>query len=344
MKKITDYYKLLGVEKNASNEDIEEAYNTCRNKILEGKSITELSPREIKAINLLAEAKETLRDRQTRRQYDFKLTLQKDSETKENDNGERKIDENLSDYIKRLYRDIKIEESKKSFTRRHKMISKKYKEACKKDNSSTDAIGFKLGSGTVHVFHEMFYQLHKLSYFNKETKPKFIIRNRKTIIGVLGATMLIASFASSNEESKDYEKNNFDNSLATEKQRNFIQRLIRVYKIKFGDTISQIAIDLDVDEKNIVNPHSINPDIIIAGENLRIHYYIDSEDLEYYTKTVTVGDKTLNETTIDTLCTLNEESIEKIGEEYAVLSDTLIVPNFITQEELKVLKENSINK
>jgi len=105
-----------------------------------------------------------------------------------------------------------------------------------------------------------------------------------------------------------------------------------------------------VDEKNIVNPHSINPDIIIAGENLRIHYYIDSEDLEYYTKTVTVGDKTLNEiaieneTTIDTLCTLNEESIEKIGEEYAVLSDTLIVPNFITQEELKVLKENSINK
>ena len=77
------------------------------------------------------------------------------------------------------------------------------------------------------------------------------------------------------------------------------------------------------------------------GENVQ-------NDLEYYTYTEKFLEKTSLEefaqiynTDVETLQILNPETIFIEAGNYYVISDTLVVPKFITQEELQVKKEST---
>lgn len=79
---------------------------------------------------------------------------------------------------------------------------------------------------------------------------------------------------------------------------------------------------------------------------MNIPYSISRDNLEYYTKTKEYDGSNLaefaieNETDIKTLVTLNKESIIQANNNYYATSSSLIVPNFITTEELKKAKKN----
>ena len=116
--------------------------------------------------------------------------------------------------------------------------------------------------------------------------------------------------------------------------------LNRNYTILKGDTLSRLASNANSSISELKQINGYETDDIYYGRKMQIPYTIDTEDLEFYTESVKVNDYTLEElakiyeTDIETLYKLNPEAIMKIGDNtYYVLSDSLIVPKFITKQE-----------
>lgn len=122
--------------------------------------------------------------------------------------------------------------------------------------------------------------------------------------------------------------------------------LTRKYTIKYMDTIDGISSKTGIPKSTIVYDNNIeNPNLIDINKQLILNYSVSEEDLKYYTQTISVEGKSIYEiigeynTTIKTLCDINKEAIEYNGNgNYTILSNTILVPNFITQSELKEAK------
>lgn len=152
----------------------------------------------------------------------------------------------------------------------------------------------------------------------------------------------------------DTEQEKTDNETKNINKKNDVQTkilLTRKYVIKPGDYLSKIAVDagISIDKLQTIN-NIKSADIINVGDTIIIPYNIESENKEFYTKKVVLYDRDLSkiateyETDFDTLYRLNEEAIEKVTDNtYAVLSDTIEVPNFITTTELNSMKEKTKN-
>lgn len=117
--------------------------------------------------------------------------------------------------------------------------------------------------------------------------------------------------------------------------------LTRKYTIRFNDTIDGLAASTGIPKEDIIyDNHIDNPNLIQMDHHLVLNYSIDPEDIKYYTQSVKVEGRSLSQiageydTTVNTLMTLNESAIE----DGMIISDTILVPNFITQKELKEAK------
>ena len=82
-----DYYKILGVKKNATDEEIRARWIKLTKQYHPDRGEPDASDEKIKKIN---EAYQVLKDESTRFDYDFKRGLEK-SDTKKRDEGEGKF-------------------------------------------------------------------------------------------------------------------------------------------------------------------------------------------------------------------------------------------------------------
>lgn len=122
----------------------------------------------------------------------------------------------------------------------------------------------------------------------------------------------------------------------------------RIHKAKWGETLWEYSHNSNTSQDTISKINSLNNGKVYYGETMIIPYQISTDDLVYYTQSVSYNSNISleefalqYETDADGLKALNPEAITYIGGEYAAISDTLVVPNFITKTELSYAKEET---
>ena len=118
--------------------------------------------------------------------------------------------------------------------------------------------------------------------------------------------------------------------------------LYRIHKVVPGDTLSIYSKESNTTIEELKRVNQTERNTVVLGTNYIIPYFVEKEDLKFYTK-VAQYDPTMTleefakeyETNVSTIKNLNNEAIEK---DYLVSTDTLVVPNFITKEEFDILK------
>lgn len=253
--------------------------------------------------------------------------------------------------IRQAWKDVREEERKRPFIKRHKTLDGIiYDSWYKEDGTLIDDIIFDIIRGPIHIANEMFFQLSKLKYITEDTVPKFIIRNRKLLALIL-CIVIASSVSSENESEKEATAANTQAAYASgtidikqdyyETDHEYVAkeyRANRIYTVKPNDTLTSLAIDSNSSINEIKSINSLDSDTIKYGQTLIVPYYIAETDLQYATNSVdyTQG-MTLEEfakenaTDTDTIICLNEEAIE----DGQVISDTLLVPNFVSKKEIK---------
>ena len=124
--------------------------------------------------------------------------------------------------------------------------------------------------------------------------------------------------------------------------------LDRYYIIPRGDNLSAISSRTGIPISRLRSDNGMDQkdSLIFANDVMYLCYSIDPEDIEYYTQSVDVSGKTASQlareydTREKTLYTINNGNIVKNEDgTYTITSDTILVPNFITQKELSEAKE-----
>ena len=433
MNEFIDYYKLLGIAPSATDSEIKRVYREIARYLHPdahpGKTFSDEEARTMREqFTLVTDAYHTLKDDDTRREYDRKYKAhyaqiareeerkrqmeeeqrrQEEQQWREvynrqqattthrtstrgqhervrNDNRGRQYSrqseqhayyqgqttqagytneprrtprkkESFFQSVKRQYKEVRQDEKKFSFRKRHANIEAAYYDSFAEGvDSIPKEILYYTGKGTVHIFLETLYQLSRLTYINKDQFTKFVIRNRRlaataAIIGVMVSSGLVGN---GNEKDIVREAEDFTTTIETTVEEpsteDFIEvpvyepRMIlqRNYTIQSGDNLSTLAYNANSSVEDLKQINGYDSNMIYAGRRMSIPYTISTEDLEYYTQNVRVNDYTLQElarsyeTDVETLCRLNPEAIIKSGSNYIILSDSIVVPNFITKSEL----------
>ena len=346
-KELKDYYKVLGVKKTATKQEICKAYYILINRCT-----------DIARMTCINEAYQVLRDDNKRFIYD----LECDSRKEEKEYQEylkrrakrKKQETSFIGKVKKSYKEVREDEKQYPFYKRHEKITEQFNDEFDELNDTVPKkIVFHTLKGTAHVFGETIHQIKKLAYITEDTVPKFVIRNRKLIGTALLCTILATNIGTGKSE-KQEPVNNQEIAIEseTETENEFAEyvtdvTLDRKYELRGGDTLSKISIDSGASIPTIMRLNGIeSQDRIYMGDTIIIPYYVSGDDIEYYTDITEVNYKSLNaiaeeyNTTTSTLYKLNKEAItiENDGT-YKILSNTLIVPKFITKAELNQMKE-----
>ena len=112
-------------------------------------------------------------------------------------------------------------------------------------------------------------------------------------------------------------------------------------------TLSKLSADSNTSIDHIKKVNNLRSDDIQVNDKLKIPYYIDKDEVKYYTESIEIDPSTVSFTDIAkeyntderTLYALNIEAFDFNGEEYIIISDTILVPTFPTYEEVKELKK-----
>lgn len=262
---------------------------------------------------------------------------------------------------KTAWDEVRAEERKDPFVKRHTIYDKELfkDEELYEERTTPEEIIFQMKRGTLHVASEAWYQLKKLGQYTTDTIPKFVIRNRKTITCViLAGTIAFSAMGASTSSkprvesqqttiSEDYASNeDITLSDASKEQEEIV--VYRKYKIEYGDSISQLAVDANCDQSEILSKNHISDkNSIYAGTDIIIPYHIDKDDLKYATTSVSYEHPTSlsdfaaeHSTTAESITKLNPEAVDN----GFIVSDTVLVPNFASQAEIKVQKEMAAAK
>lgn len=260
--------------------------------------------------------------------------------------------------VKNSYREVRADEKKMSFSKRHNRITKSLN---KKENDGGIIIVFR--NGIAHVGLEFIYQISKLGRINQDTVTKYIIRNRKTIAAVIIAGTIFSASTKDKEEIKTPDIDNTPSyttitpeehqtakpasetkTVLPEVEDNYV--LMRYYKVKSGDILSNISSESNTTIEALKKANNMTSTTIYENQVLKVPYYVKDYELQYFTESYPVGDKTLQEiadereTDISTLLSLNNEAIEKLENgTYMIFSYEIKVPKFITPAELREIKE-----
>lgn len=243
----------------------------------------------------------------------------------------------FSEKVKSTYKEVRKEEKARSFTKRHKIFQNNA-ENYYDPNSKHLTLKY----GKVHVLGEFFYHVGKLKVRRKDTATKYVIRNRVLAIVLTGGIVAGTGYAIK----KNYDNKTNGSSYIDNKNEKVT--LTRVYEIQRGDTLESISEETGISVNKIKQSNQLieDDDRIYEGDTLALDYIVKSEDLEYYTQEVEVNGMsfaeviTLYRTVPKTLLALND-SIYIEDNMYKIKGDTVIVPNFITQEEFKELKNSN---
>ena len=126
-------------------------------------------------------------------------------------------------------------------------------------------------------------------------------------------------------------------------------RLDRIYTVTEEDTLESLAKQANTTVEKIIKLNKLRNNALIVGETIKIPYYVDKEDIKYYTESVNSTNYEKLEdlaeeyqTDIRTIYSLNAECFEVIDDKLVQISDNLLVPLFPTKEEVKELKQQSV--
>ena len=271
----------------------------------------------------------------------------------------------MSQSFKEAWQEVRSEEKSYPFTERHKNINKNIHSKYYPYRATLPQyIVYGLKSGLLHVSAELVYQLEKFRYITEDNIPKFIIRNRKSLCGIVVAGVLITSaVGKANDKIEppveptpstvtDSISNDDTQSPTTTIPDEVV--LNRVHIIEDGDTLTKYSNESNTSIEQIMSVNGLeNSDKIMSGDRIIIPYTVSNEDLKYYVSSKEYSREipletfaALYETDVETLLQLNKEAIDKItlstGETvYAPISNTLQVPSFISKNILDAQKEVS---
>ena len=288
---------------------------------------------------------------------------QKNHTTKSENRGQEP--KTMSQSFKEAWQEVRSEEKSYPFTERHKNINKNIHSKYYPYRATLPQyIVYGLKNGLLHVSAELVYQLEKFRYITEDNIPKFIIRNRKSLCGIVVAGVLITSaVGKANDKIEppveptpstvtDSISNDDTQSPTTTIPDEVV--LNRVHIIEDGDTLTKYSNESNTSIEQIMSVNGLeNSDKIMSGDRIIIPYTVSNEDLKYYVSSKEYSSEipletfaALYETDVETLLQLNKEAIDKItlstGETvYAPISNTLQVPTFISKNVLDAQKEVS---
>lgn len=271
----------------------------------------------------------------------------------------------MSQSFKDAWQEIRSEEKSYPFTERHKNINKNIHSKYYPYRATLPQyIVYGLKNGLLHVSAELVYQLEKFRYITEDNIPKFIIRNRKSLCGIVVAGVLITSaVGKANDKIEppveptpstvtDSISNDDTQSPTTTIPDEVV--LNRVHIIEDGDTLTKYSNESNTSIEQIMSVNGLeNSDKIMSGDRIIIPYTVSNEDLKYYVSSKEYSSEipletfaALYETDVETLLQLNKEAIDKVvlstGQTaYMPISNTLQVPSFISKNVLDAQKEVS---
>lgn len=298
-------------------------------------------------------------ERQQSRRSNSKNATSQEKRQKRAKASEKK--ESFGKSIRQAYKEVKDDEYKNHFMKRHKIINRRYrKEFTPKNPTGPEVVLFRCGQGAIHVFFESWYQLKKLGHVTEDSVVKYLLRNRSLVAAVTLAIVMgnVMNNAADEpikadgpsvitEQSSDYDADVNDDAVVAYTTTTVLNRN---YKVGWGDMLSQLACDSGTSVRTIKEINDLSSDCINVGIILKIPYKISNEDLQYYTLSIPTEGRSIYdianefETDADTIYRLNKESIQVVEGAYIILSDRVLVPNFITQKELQDKKENQYTK
>ena len=287
---------------------------------------------------------------------------QKNHTTKSENRGQEP--KTMSQSFKEAWQEVRSEEKSYPFTERHKNINKNiHRKYYPYRATLPQYIVYGLKNGLLHVSAELVYQLEKFRYITEDNIPKFIIRNRKSLCGIIVAGVLITSAVTKSNDpvtkpSVEKPTTPVTDPVISEDDtvENISDKIVlnRVHVIEFGETLSEYSEDSNTTVEEIKRINNIKDENIIeSGKKIVIPYIISKDDLKYYVSSTEYDSNipletyaALYETDVETLLQLNKEAIDKVilstGEiAYMPISNTLQVPSFISKNVLDAQKEVS---
>lgn len=289
---------------------------------------------------------------------------QKNHTTKSENRGQEP--KTMSQSFKEAWQEVRSEEKSYPFTERHKNINKNIHSKYYPYRATLPQyIVYGLKNGLLHVSAELVYQLEKFRYITEDNIPKFIIRNRKSLCGIIVAGVLITSAVTKDNDSvitpPEEQPTTPVTDTSTSEPDTQVEQITsdkivlnRVHVIEFGETLYEYSKDSNTTVEEIKRINNIeNEDKIQSGDRIVIPYIISEDDLKYYVSSKEYDSNisletfaALYETDVETLLQLNKEAIDKVvlstGQTaYMPISNTLQVPSFISKNILDAQKEVS---
>ena len=358
-----DYYKTLRIDRNATEIEIKKAYRRLIQQYHPDKNM-DLSLEELKRLEQktkeIIEAYSVLKNEKTRTPYNVEYDIHhpeedpmffvKQANAKYEEEKRKQAQEQARARTKQAAKGKTVweklqkarkeelkKERKQNLWTRHKIYDRNLTQDC--PNIS------KIKRGTFHIATELVYTLSKLSYQDKDNIYRYTARNRKTIAAIVVGGILISSGIFQNAISTDASPK--EEQLTSETTTEYAYAspkitLTRIYQIKAGDTLSELAEDANCSIGAIKSKNDLKSDMIRMGDTIEIPYNIPKEELYLYTEPKPY-DNTLNlseyayqyNTTASSLLKINEEAIIQTENSYCIISDSLMVPTFKPYQALK---------
>ena len=382
-----NYYEILGVTFDATQDEIKKAYRDMMKKYHPDKHTEENSEFYENKTKEINEAYEVLGNEQRRREYNIDYVLYEEREARRKErkeqekqqrtrtytsnrtneetrkyrtnkqksrkNSRQKVsDDSFFSSVRKAYKEVKSDESTNPFKIRHKNLNKKfYKKHARKVDSTGDLIAFRIGQGIVHISAEVLYQLSKLSYINKDNVVKYVLRNRRLAAAII-AGFIITSNIPSQSNNVDYTDAVYTvagqvvDNQEDENDADFT--LIRNYTVKTGDSLSSLSNMSLTRIDDIKRINNLDSDMLYVGDVIKVPYIVSKNDLQYYVQTVDTNGMSIKdlayiyETDEETLYNLNKEAIRLVDDEKIIMSDTVLVPNFISSYDLDAKKDSKV--
>lgn len=186
-------------------------------------------------------------------------------------------------------------------------------------------------------------------FFENFKKDKYVLKTA-TVLGMLTTVMIVLHMTNIKKQNDDINNVPVQDIQYEVNEDNLNYELIRNYEIKKGDTLYDLARSIGTSVDRIKEINNLKDDTIYYNDTIKLPYEVQKEDLKYYTISANVEDSSIYNlaeqynTTTETIYNLNRESIIIKNGNYYILSDSLKMPKFITENEKNSLKNSEKDK
>ena len=410
-----DYYQILGVDRNASEEEIKAAYRAMAKKYHPDRNPgDEEAARIMQQVNAAYDeignesknnnraqynrkydqyyAQKRAQEAERQRQQRSQQSSQRGSQSGQtqykraasrsgyhgNDSSSKRSSQTGAKHtqsgfksafadIRTAWKEVREEEKKMPFLKRHRKINGEiYRNMYKENGNGFDDFIYIIKNGSIHVAMETLWQLEKLTHITEDSIPKYVIRNRALAYALVLTMIFSGAIAKTNDtvstptngtstSQQTQEGNNptidIEDGTYQEEQEKQEQAkterdyvVTRAYVVQPGDMLSVLAVNANTSVDAIMSMNNISsPDHIKYGTTLYIPYVIEGEDLKYATVAVYCAPGTDMDTFAKKYGT-DAASIQALNyeayENGQPISDTLLVPTWASQKEIKEQKES----